>query len=223
MTIKRLIDVSHTVEDGMVTYPGFQAPLICDWMSREASRARYAHGTEFQIGKIEMIANTGTYIDSPFHRYADGKDISDLPLESVADVECLVVRVDPAQGPAIDSVPLAAGRGDPAMAVSPALQRKLQQTLGVEAAGDLLAWMQNMDAERGDIVELRHEMQLGFARIDEKFARLDERFARTDGRMDTMQASMERMMERGLREQTRFFFLAWSVLLAAIIGLYARA
>ena len=110
MTRNRLIDVSHTVEEGMVTYPGFPAPIICDWMSREASRARYTHGTEFQIGKIEMIANTGTYVDSPFHRYADGKDLSELPLESVADVECLVVRVDPAQGPAIDSVPLAANR-----------------------------------------------------------------------------------------------------------------
>lgn len=101
------------------------------------------------------------------------------------------------------------------MAVSPNLQRKLQQALGAEAAGDLLAWMQSMDPHRGDLAELRREMQLGFARID-------ERFARSDGRMDTMQASMERMMEKGLREQTRFFFLAWSVLLAAIIGLYAR-
>lgn len=108
------------------------------------------------------------------------------------------------------------------MAVSPNLQRKLQQALGAEAAGDLLAWMQSMDPHRGDLAELRREMQLGFARIDERFARIDERFARSDGRMDTMQASMERMMEKGLREQTRFFFLAWSVLLAAIIGLYAR-
>ena len=110
MPTKRLIDVSHTVEHGMVTYPGFPAPVICDWMSREDSRARYAHGTEFQIGRIDMIANTGTYIDSPFHRYADGKDLSELPLESVADLECLVVRVDLANGAAIDSVPLASSR-----------------------------------------------------------------------------------------------------------------
>ena len=109
------------------------------------------------------------------------------------------------------------------MDVSQNLQRKLQQALGTEAAGDLLAWMQSMDAHRGDIGELRHEMQLGFVRMDERFARIDERFARVDGRMDTMQASMERMLERGLREQTRFFFLAWSVMLAAIIGLYVRA
>lgn len=110
MTNTRLIDVSHAIEDGMVTYPGFPAPSICDWMSREVSRARFAEGTEFQIGQIAMIANTGTYIDSPFHRYENGKDVSELPLESVADVECLVVRIDPAQGPAIDSVPLAANR-----------------------------------------------------------------------------------------------------------------
>ncbi|MEO8200765.1 MAG: cyclase family protein [Gemmatimonadota bacterium] len=103
---KRLIDVSHTIEHGMVTYRGFPAPIICDWLSRTASREKYAPGTEFQIGKIEMIANTGTYVDSPFHRYEHGKDLSELPLESVADLECLVVRIDPAAGAAIDSVPL---------------------------------------------------------------------------------------------------------------------
>lgn len=103
---KHLIDVSHTVEDGMITYKGFPAPVICDWLSRETSRTKYAPGTEFQIGKIEMIGNTGTYIDSPFHRYENGKDLSELPLESVADLECLVVRVDPARGAAIDDVPL---------------------------------------------------------------------------------------------------------------------
>ena len=106
MTRKRLIDVSHVVEDGMVTYPGFPAPIICDWLSREASRARYAPGTQFQIGKIEMVSQTGTYIDSPFHRYENGKDLSELPLESIADVECLVVRVDVSRGVAIDEIPL---------------------------------------------------------------------------------------------------------------------
>ena len=108
MAIMRLIDVSHTVEHGMVTYKGFPAPIICDWMSREASRAKYAHGTEFQIGRIDMIANTGTYVDSPFHRYENGKDLSELPLESLANLECLVVRVDPAAGPAIDAIRLRA-------------------------------------------------------------------------------------------------------------------
>lgn len=109
-TSKRLIDVSHTVEHGMVTYKGFPAPIVCDWLSREASRAKYAHGTEFQIGKIEMIANTGTYVDSPFHRFENGKDLSELPLESLADLDCLVVPVDLRAGSAIDHVPLRASR-----------------------------------------------------------------------------------------------------------------
>ena len=88
-----LIDLSHTVEHGMVTYKGLPAPIICDYLSREASRARYAPGTEFHIGKIEMVANTGTYIDSPFHRYADGIDLSQLPLERLANLDTVVVRV----------------------------------------------------------------------------------------------------------------------------------
>jgi arylformamidase len=107
---RRLIDVSHTVEHGMVTYPGLPAPILCDFLSREASRAKYAKGTEFQIGKIEMVANTGTYVDSPFHRYENGKDLSELPLESLADLECLVVRVDTSANRAIDDVPLSAAR-----------------------------------------------------------------------------------------------------------------
>jgi hypothetical protein len=126
------------------------------------------------------------------------------------------------------------------MAATPNLHRKLQQTLGAEAAADLGAWMQTMDAHRSDTGELRRDMQAGFARVEELrrdmqagFAKIDERFARVDGRLDTMQVSFdgrmdaisarfEAMMEKGLREQTRFFFLAWSVLLAALIGLYAR-
>ena len=89
----RLVDLSHTVEHGMVTYKGLPAPLICDYLSREASRAIYAPGTEFQIGRIEMVANTGTYVDSPFHRYERGKDLADLPLESLAHLEAVTVRV----------------------------------------------------------------------------------------------------------------------------------
>src|SRR5215471_8091968 len=87
-----LIDLSHTVEAGVVTYKGLPAPIICDYLSREASRKLYAPGTEFQIGKIEMVANTGTYLDSPFHRYADGKDLSELELGAIADLEGVVVR-----------------------------------------------------------------------------------------------------------------------------------
>lgn len=92
MTTK-LIDLSHEVEHGMITYKGLPAPIICDFLSREASRKHYAEGTEFNIGKIEMVANTGTYVDSPFHRFADGIDLSELPLESLADLEGVVVHV----------------------------------------------------------------------------------------------------------------------------------
>ena len=102
----RLIDVSHTVEDGMITYKGLPAPTICDYLSREASRARYAEGTEFQIGKIEMVSNTGTYIDSPFHRYAHGADLSELKLESLADLDCVVVRATQRRNRAIDRLPI---------------------------------------------------------------------------------------------------------------------
>ena len=102
----RLIDVSHTVEDGMITYKGLPAPIICDYLSREASRARYAEGTEFQIGKIEMVANTGTYLDSPFHRYAHGCDLSELALESLADLDCIVIRVTERRDRAIDRLPV---------------------------------------------------------------------------------------------------------------------
>jgi kynurenine formamidase len=86
----------------MTTYPGLPGPLICDYLSREASRTRYALGVEFQIGKIEMVANTGTYIDSPFHRYARGKDLAQLPLESLADLAAVVVRIPPGAGRPID-------------------------------------------------------------------------------------------------------------------------
>jgi arylformamidase len=88
-----LIDLSHEVEHGMITYKGLPAPLICDFLSREDSRAHYSQGTEFQIGKIEMIANTGTYVDSPFHRFENGIDLSELPLESLADLEGIIVHV----------------------------------------------------------------------------------------------------------------------------------
>jgi kynurenine formamidase len=85
----------------MTTYPGLPGPIICDYLSREASRTRYAPGVEFQIGKIEMVANTGTYLDSPFHRYAEGKDVAQLSLDSLADLDAVVVRVPPDSGRAV--------------------------------------------------------------------------------------------------------------------------
>jgi len=90
---RRIVDVSHVVESGMQTYPGLPAPLVCDFLSRMQSRARYAAGTEFHFGRIDMVGNTGTYIDSPFHRYDDGVDIADLPLARLVDLRCVVVRI----------------------------------------------------------------------------------------------------------------------------------
>lgn len=104
----RLLDVSHTVESGMLTYKGLPAPLVCDYLSREASRKLYSAGTEFQIGRIEMVANTGTYVDSPFHRFANGRDLSELPLASLANLDCLVARIETAGSRAIDALPFAA-------------------------------------------------------------------------------------------------------------------
>ncbi|MFN2300858.1 MAG: cyclase family protein [Gammaproteobacteria bacterium] len=92
--MRDLVDLSHTIFDGLVTYRGLPAPTICDFWSREATRARYAPGTEFQIAKIEMVANTGTYLDTPFHRYAEGDDLSQIALPRCAELPGLVIRAD---------------------------------------------------------------------------------------------------------------------------------
>jgi kynurenine formamidase len=99
---RKFIDVSHVVEHGMVTYKGLPAPIICDYLSREQSRQHYAEGTEFHIGKLEMVANTGTYIDAPFHRYAKGEDLSELTLSSLADLDGVVIRTQGRSVRAID-------------------------------------------------------------------------------------------------------------------------
>ncbi|WAC15062.1 cyclase family protein [Dyadobacter pollutisoli] len=88
---EKLIDLSHTIFDGLVTYKGLPAPIICDFLSRENSRGKYEEGTEFQIGKIEMVSNTGTYIDCPFHRYEHGKDLSEVNLEAFANLEAVTI------------------------------------------------------------------------------------------------------------------------------------
>jgi arylformamidase len=87
---KLFIDISHTIENDLVTYPGLPAPRISDHMDRASSRQYY--GTDFHIGKIEMVANTGTYVDAPFHRYANGKDLAALPLGALADLDGVVIR-----------------------------------------------------------------------------------------------------------------------------------
>lgn len=90
----KLIDLSHTVRNGLITFKGLPAPIICDYLTREDSRRNYTEGTEFQIGRIDMVANTGTYIDCPFHRYADGKDLEEVTLDRFVDLPAVVVRVD---------------------------------------------------------------------------------------------------------------------------------
>ena len=100
---ERLIDLSHVIEEGMTTYKGLPGPHLCDYWTREASAANYDDDSTFQIGRIEMVANTGTYVDSPFHRYADGKDLSELPIASLADLDGLVVRRPFEHGLAVDA------------------------------------------------------------------------------------------------------------------------
>jgi len=98
----KFVELSHIIEDGMITYTGLPGPIIKDYLSREASRQHYAAGTTFQIGKIEMVANTGTYIDAPFHRYEGGRDLSQFDLASVADLDGVVIHADRA-GRAIEA------------------------------------------------------------------------------------------------------------------------
>jgi kynurenine formamidase len=88
-----LIDLSHTIEHGLITYKGLPAPIICDYLSREDSKKIYAEGTQFQIGKIEMVTNTGTYLDCPFHRFENGKDLSEIGLECVTDLDAILFRI----------------------------------------------------------------------------------------------------------------------------------
>jgi kynurenine formamidase len=104
----RRIDLSHVIEAGMITYKGLPAPLVCDHLSREASRKLYDAGTEFQMDRIEMVGNTGTYLDTPFHRYADGYDLSALSLETVSDCPGVVIGVTGAVDRGIDWTMLAA-------------------------------------------------------------------------------------------------------------------
>jgi arylformamidase len=89
---KRIVDLAHVIEHGMTTYKGLPGPVICDFWERESTAANFDDGSSFQIGRIDMIANTGTYVDAPFHRYADGIDLADLPLPSLADVAGIVIR-----------------------------------------------------------------------------------------------------------------------------------
>jgi kynurenine formamidase len=103
---KRIVDLSHVIEDGMTTYPGLPGPHICDFWTREKSAANYDDGSTFQIGRIDMVANTGTYVDAPFHRYSEGADLAALSLESLADLPGVVVRQPWDKAIAIDAAAL---------------------------------------------------------------------------------------------------------------------
>ncbi|MEU4772284.1 cyclase family protein [Micromonospora sp. NPDC023644] len=105
-TGRRLVELSHPITDGMTTLPGWPAPRITEWLTREASRANYAPGTEFQVARIDMIANTGTYVDTPAHRFADGADLAATGLDRLADLPGVVVRA-PAGTRAVDRLLLA--------------------------------------------------------------------------------------------------------------------
>jgi arylformamidase len=87
-----LIDLSHPIEDGMVTYQGLPGPHICDYWDRASSAAHYDDGSTFQIGRIDMVANTGTYLDTPFHRYEEGDDLAAVGLDRLAGLDGLCVR-----------------------------------------------------------------------------------------------------------------------------------
>jgi kynurenine formamidase len=100
--VSPFVDLSHTIEDGLVTYKGLPAPVICDYLSREKSREVYEEGTEFQIGRVEMVSNTGTYIDCPFHRYEHGKDTSQVALDAFANLDAIVIRADHREALAVD-------------------------------------------------------------------------------------------------------------------------
>ena len=97
-----VVDLSHTIENGMVTCKGLPAPIVCDHISHLQSRGSYAPGTEFQIGRINMVANTGTYIDTPYHRYPSGADLSTTPLPNMAQIPGVVVRATGIERRAID-------------------------------------------------------------------------------------------------------------------------
>jgi arylformamidase len=94
MEKQRLVDLSHAIEHGMTTYEGLPGPHICDFWTREASAGRYDDGSSFQIGRIDMVANTGTYLDAPFHRYEDGADLAGLRLEQLAALPGLRIRAE---------------------------------------------------------------------------------------------------------------------------------
>jgi arylformamidase len=101
------IDLSHTIEDGMVTHRGLPAPLICDYVSHERSMPKYDGESEFHFGYIGMVSNTGTWVDAPFHRYRNGADLAELPLDRLVDLDGVTVNLSGSTSRAIDRLALA--------------------------------------------------------------------------------------------------------------------
>jgi arylformamidase len=99
---QRVVDLSHPIESGMITYPGLPAPVLSDFWSRQSTRGRYAEGTTFQIGRIEMVGNTGTYVDAPFHRFEEGENVAALALESLANLAGVLVEASVRGGRGVD-------------------------------------------------------------------------------------------------------------------------
>jgi len=146
-----LIDLSHTISHGLITYKGLPAPIICDFLSREQSRQHYAPGTEFQIGKIEMVANTGTYLDSPFHRYEDGRDLSELELTSLANLNGVVVRAKGQEQRARPEEHGAEGEGQSGKSDAPrAIDAKAFEGLDVKSKAVLIhtGWSQHWRTDK---------------------------------------------------------------------------
>jgi arylformamidase len=104
----RLVELSHVIRAGMITYPGLPGPAIAPYLTREASRDHYAPGTEFAIDELTLVGNTATYLDAPYHRYPDGADLSSIPLTRTVDLPAIVVRVTGADQHGIDVGALAA-------------------------------------------------------------------------------------------------------------------
>ena len=88
---RRFVEISHPIDPGMITYAGLPGPVVSEHLTREASRSHYSDGTTFSIGRVEMVANTGTYVDAPFHRFGNGADVAGLPLDRLADVDGIVI------------------------------------------------------------------------------------------------------------------------------------
>lgn len=145
-----LIDLSHRIEAGMATYKGLPAPLICDYLSRADSRGHYEPGTEFAIQRIEMVGNTGTYLDSPFHRYADGADLAGLRLEQIAHLDALVVTPTLDDGIAIEPDAFAGlDLGGKAILIRTGWDRHWRSDAYFENHPFLTAAAANLLAERG--------------------------------------------------------------------------